>query len=105
MLSVVTHTMEIYTHTTIKRISEWIEINRLLLGVCDVIKVNLNNITHISREGPYTEDFNNNYVWLLNIHIKRTFKGKVICNRIPLTFTNLYECERNIGLLNSYIYA
>ena len=96
--------MEVYTNTTIKRSSEWIEINRLLANVPDVTKINLNYITHISREGPYTEDFNNVYVWLVNIHIKRTFNGKISHSRIPLTFTKLDECETNIRLLNSYLY-
>ena len=97
--------MEVYTNTSIKLSSEWIEINRFLANVADITKVNLKYITHISREGPYTEEFNNNLIWLVNIHIKRTFNGKISYNRIPLTFTKLDECETNIRLLNSYLYV
>ena len=98
-------TDESFTYNRANIVNGWLEIEQgsVFTNKKNLIHVKLDNISHLSREGPIPT--NQSMLWNINIcMIRRSHDNNLIRYSIPISFTNIQEADEFLIKINAHLY-
>ena len=100
--------MDVYSERTRYRVKNgWLEINRINGMTNSYTYTKLDTISHVTREGPYGDYYNNGepfYSWVVIINTSRYVAGKKVNHTINFWFRDESQAESFVTGLNNKIY-